>query len=60
MGRADAREPSHWAFGGAPYGATKRLGGALRWNGRTHVDSATGAFGGFPDGATKCARRVPK
>eukprot|EP00959_Pyramimonas_sp_CCMP1952_P179700 3757570-Pyramimonas_sp.AAC.1 len=44
------------AFGGAPYGATKRCTGwvkMLNWASGVHADGGTGAFGGAPDGATK-------
>eukprot|EP00959_Pyramimonas_sp_CCMP1952_P410940 8611721-Pyramimonas_sp.AAC.1 len=38
------------AFGGAPYEATKRVRGVLKWVGRQPGDTATGAFGGAPVG----------
>ena len=81
--------PTIGAFGGAPYGATKRVRGVPKWGGaamRTlplgpsaellwghdpreecaemargrHANSATGAFGGAPYGATILVRGVPK
>eukprot|EP00959_Pyramimonas_sp_CCMP1952_P001485 30526-Pyramimonas_sp.AAC.1 len=45
-------------FGGAPFGATKRLRGVPTWVARTHVDTATGACGA-PLGATKRMKGVP-
>ena len=49
-----------WAFGGAPYGATKRVRGMPNWVRWAHANAATGAFGGAPYGATKRVRGVPK
>ena len=48
------------AFGGAPYGATKRVRGAPKWAWGRHANAATGAFGGDPYGATILVRGVPK
>ena len=48
------------AFGGAPYGATKRVRGVPNWVCGTHAGGSTGAFGGAPYGATKRVRGVPK
>eukprot|EP00959_Pyramimonas_sp_CCMP1952_P060627 1266292-Pyramimonas_sp.AAC.1 len=31
-------------FGGAPYGATKRMRGVPNWVSRTHADGPTGGF----------------
>ena len=48
------------AFGGAPYGATKRVRGVPKWMGGRHARFATGDFGGAPYGATKRVRGVPE
>ena len=48
------------AFGGAPYGATKRVMGVPKWVVGRHAGSAIDAFGGTPYGATKRVRAVPK
>eukprot|EP00959_Pyramimonas_sp_CCMP1952_P132184 2763953-Pyramimonas_sp.AAC.1 len=47
------------AFGGAPFGATKRVKGVVM-GGEPHAGPATGAFGGVPYGATKRMSGVPK
>eukprot|EP00959_Pyramimonas_sp_CCMP1952_P292861 6124959-Pyramimonas_sp.AAC.1 len=48
------------AFGGAHYGAPKRVRGVPRWLWGTHAGGGTGAFGGASHGATKRVRGVPK
>ena len=48
------------AFGGAPYGVTKRVKGAPKVSGGRYANPVTGAFGGAPYGATKRVRAVPK
>ena len=48
------------AFGGAPYGPTKRVRGVPKWRRRSHANPATGAFGKAPYGAAKRVRGVPK
>eukprot|EP00959_Pyramimonas_sp_CCMP1952_P015961 337440-Pyramimonas_sp.AAC.1 len=40
------------AFGGAPYGVTKRVRGVPKCVAGTHVITATGAFGAAPYGET--------
>ena len=47
-------------FGGAPYGATKRVRGGPKRGWRPHVSTAIGALGGAPYGATKHVKGVPK
>ena len=47
-------------FGGAPYGATKRVRGVPKWGWGRHAGAAILAFGGAPYGATKRVRGVPK
>ena len=48
------------AFGGAPYGATKRVRGVRKRARWAHANAATAAVGGAPDGATKRVRGLPK
>ena len=52
--------PATGAYGGAPYGVTKRERGLPKKDPIHHVNPATGAFGGAPYGATKRVRGVPK
>ena len=52
-------DPATEAFGGAFYGATKRVRGVPNWVWVTHAGGAIGAFGGAPYGATKRVRGVP-
>ena len=47
------------AFGEAPYGATKRVGGVRRTGSGYQMNAARGAFGGAPYGATICVRGAP-
>eukprot|EP00959_Pyramimonas_sp_CCMP1952_P426714 8937020-Pyramimonas_sp.AAC.1 len=44
------------AFGGAPYGATKRANGLTKWVWGTHAGGGTVAVSGAPYGATKRVR----
>ena len=48
--------PATGAFGGAPYGATKRARGVPKFLLVGHANAATGASDGAPYGATKLAR----
>eukprot|EP00959_Pyramimonas_sp_CCMP1952_P254031 5306935-Pyramimonas_sp.AAC.1 len=47
------------AFGGVPYGASKRVSGVPKWMWVTHAGCATGTFAGAPYGATAYVRGVP-
>ena len=42
-GAGDHADAANGAFGGVPYGATKRLRGVPKWARRRHVDPAAGA-----------------
>ena len=53
-------DPATGAFGGAPYGATKRVRGVPECVWGRHADAATWAFGGAPYVATKRVRGAPK
>ena len=57
---SDAAGGATGAFGGAPYGATKRARGVPKWMAGAHAGTAGWAFGGAPCGATKRVRGVPK
>ena len=64
IGGGDACERCHWGLGWSsrwghePCEGRAEMG--MRWAGRTHVNCATGAFGGAPYGATNRVRGVPK
>ena len=47
-----------WAFGGAPYGATKLVRGVPTWVVGKHANAVIEAFGGAPYRATKLLRGV--
>ena len=49
-----------WAFGGAPYGAMKRVSDVPKRDPRTHANNTTWAFSGAPCWATILVRGAPK
>eukprot|EP00959_Pyramimonas_sp_CCMP1952_P212008 4436937-Pyramimonas_sp.AAC.1 len=59
LGRGTHADGSTLAFGGAPYGGTKRARGVPNWVWGTHAGGNALAFGGAPYVATKRVRGVP-